>query len=106
MTMKKILIGFLMLSSVAFADSSIPKYNSIAEMVETEGNQQVELIYRNETKTEAQINDSWYFNLVRLRITVLVGLEVPLFASFEIGPRIEFRWKRKTPEGYTEYAVK
>jgi hypothetical protein len=105
MTMKKILIGFLMLSSVAFADSSIPKYNSIAEMVETEGNQQVELIYRNE-KSEAQINDSWYFNLVRLRITVLVGLEVPLFASFEIGPRIEFRFKRKTPEGYAEYAVK
>jgi hypothetical protein len=106
MTMKKILIGFLMLSSVAFADSGIPKYNSIAEMVETEGNQQVELIYRNETKSEAQINDSWYFNLVRLRITALVGLEVPLFLSFEVGPRIEFRFKRKTPEGYTDYAVK
>ncbi len=104
--MKKILVAFLMLSSIAFADSGIPKYNSIAEMVETEGNQQVELIYRNEANSEAQINDSWYFNLVRLRITALVGLEVPLFASFEIGPRIEFRWKRKTPAGYTEYSVK
>ena len=106
MTMKKILIGFLMLSSVAFADSGIPKYNSISEMVETEGNQQVELIYRNETKSEAQINDTWYFNLVRLRITALVGLEVPLFLSFDVGPRIEFRFKRKTPEGFTDYAVK
>lgn len=104
--MKKILIALLMLTSVAFADSSIPKYNSITEMVETEGNQQVELIYKNEANAEAQINDSWYFNLIRLRITALVGLDVPLFASFEIGPRIEFRWKRKTPEGYTEYAVK
>jgi hypothetical protein len=104
--MKKILIGFLMLSSVAFADSTIPKYNSIAEMVETEGNQQIELIYRNEKGSETQINDSWYFNLVRLRITTLVGFDVPLFLSFDVGPRIEFRFKRKTPEGYTEYAVK
>jgi hypothetical protein len=102
--MKKILIAFLMLSSVGFAE--VPKYKSIAEMVETEGNEQVELIYRNEAAAETQINDSWYFNLVRLRITALVGLEVPLFASFEVGPRIEFRWKRKTPEGFTEYSIK
>ena len=104
--MKKILIAFWMLSSVGFADTSTPKYNSIAEMVETEGNQQVELVYRNEASSEAQINDQWYFNLARLRIVALVGLDVPLLASFEIGPRIEFRWKRKTPEGFTEYAIK
>jgi len=104
--MKKILIAFLMLSSIGFADTVVPKYNSIAEMIETEGNEQIELVYRNEAAAEAQINDSWYFNLVRLRISTFIGLEVPLFASFEIGPRIEFRWKRKTPAGYTDFKIK
>ncbi len=106
MNMKKILIAILMLSSVGFAETAVPKYNSISEMVETEGNQQIELVYRNEGKSEAQINDSWYFNLVRLRITTLIGLDVPLLASFELGPRIEFRFKRKTPEGYQDYKIK
>ncbi len=104
--MKKILIAILMLSSVAFADTAVPKYNSIAEMVETEGNQQIELVYRNESASEAQINDSWYFNLIRLRVSTFIGLEVPLFASFALGPRIEFRWKRKTPAGFQDYKIK
>lgn len=103
--MKNIFLLILIFSMTVKADSTDPYYNSIAEMVEQEGNQQLELVYRNES-SEAQINDSWYFNLIRLRITALIGLSVPLFASFDLGPRIEFRWKRKNPQGWEEYKIK
>ena len=101
--MKLILVAVLMLSSVSFA-AELPQYNSISEFVQTEVQEQNDYVSKHEKGT-AQVNDSWYLNLIRLRIMAIIGLEVPIFASFSLIPKMEFRWKRKTPAGYVDYAL-
>lgn len=98
---KSCLIGVLFFNGLAMAE--ITKHNSIAEMIAFEASEQIDLVAQNEKSYATVVNDSWYFNLFWLRIRTLVGLNVPLLASFELGPLIEFQWRRKIPSDFVPY---
>ncbi len=100
---KKLILAALLFSSMARGE--ITKHDSIAEMVAFEAAEQIDLIAQNENKADSgTIDDSWYFNVFWLRIRTLVGLNVPLLASFELGPLIEFQFRRKIPENFVNYS--
>ena len=100
--MKILLLASLLLAGTAMASD---RYDSIGEFVNTEMETQTEYMgaYDKMSASELEMNDEWYLNLIRLRVRATIGLEVPLFASFELKPFLELRWKRKLPKGFVTF---
>ena len=103
--MKKLLLVTLLFAGTAVADNNLHRYNSLGEFVNTEMETQTDYMaaYDKMSASELDMNDEWYLNLIRLRVRATIGLEVPLFASFELKPMLELRWKRKLPKGFVKY---
>ncbi|RLA60722.1 MAG: hypothetical protein DRQ88_07485 [Epsilonproteobacteria bacterium] len=105
--MKTLLLAFALLVGTAQAANS-PKHKSLGEFVNAEMATQSNYMsdYENISDSELLVDSSFYLNVIRLRIKGSVGLEVPLFASFEIRPMLELRWKRKLPKDMVKYKPK
>lgn len=102
--MKKLLLAFALFMGTAQAND-LPRYNSLGEFVNSEMDTQSKYMsdYENISDSELSMDSSFYLNLIRLRIRGVIGLEVPLFASFELKPMLELRWKRKLPKDMVKY---
>lgn len=103
--MKKLLLAFVLLTGTAMANE-LPSYNSIGEFVNAEMDTQSNYMSEYEGISDNEMTadgSSFYMNLIRVRIRGKIGLEVPLFSSFEIKPMLELRWKRKLPSDMVKY---
>ena len=103
--MKKILLALVLSTGIATA-SELPKYNSIGEFINAEMDTQSHYMADYEGISDDEMTadgSSYYLNLIRLRIRGIIGLEVPLFSSFELKPMLELRWKRKLPTDMVKY---
>jgi len=102
--MKILLLALALFAGTAQA-FNLPKYKSLGEFVNAEMDTQSNYMsdYENISDSELSMDSSFYLNVIRLRLRALIGLEVPLFASFELRPFLELRWKRKLPKDMVKY---
>lgn len=99
--MKKIfaitfLLNFL-LSGIAFGSETLEGF--LTKELRT----QSYVMESDDSNVGSMTEEGWYFNSISWRLRGIVGLSVPLLASFTIFPSIQFHWKRAMPEGYQAY---
>jgi hypothetical protein len=99
--MKKIfaitfLLNFL-LSGIAFGSETLEGF--LTKELRT----QSYVMESDDSDVGSMTEEGWYFNAISWRLRGIIGLSVPLLASFTIFPSIQFHWKRAMPEGYQAY---
>lgn len=99
--MKTLLLTILLITS-----AQAETYSNLGEFVNSEMESQSDSFVGYEALLDSDLsNEAFYLNVIRVRVRGTIGLEIPVFASFELKPFLELRWKRKSPEGMTSYKL-
>lgn len=90
------IINFL-LSGIAFGSETLEDF------LTKEITEQSYVMEASDSDVGSMTEEGWYLKTLSLRLRGIVGLSVPLLASFTIYPSIQFVWTRANPEGFKPY---